>query len=371
MRAQILLVTMSLVIDPEWVIPAPIGIHNACTSSLTPPLRVVQGGSVKAGSEIRTRHDELGKRALSLWLRALGDVQIDARVAGESRRGDVLYQERRQRPSYRRRLGVLGELARGRVLFEPFRNPLTTLELKGCVLKSIDLVAQEVRAARRAKKPLSSVTEPSLCAITPTLSSELAVEAGAQPMPGGLAGFYVLAPMWRTVIVVAHELPSERSTLWLRLFGRGKVQAAAVRELEEMSEREPLRDATLRLLFGWLQRLQGPGQPSEDELELKMNLEHAYERWEQKVKAKSHREGKAEGKAEGRAEGKAEGKAEAVLVVLVARGIEITAAQRERVLACTDARQVDAWLRAASTTPSVAALLSDAAPPRHRARRTK
>lgn len=356
---------MSLVVVPEWSFLSRSAPHSACTLSLTLLLRVAQGGPVKAGSQIRTRHDELVKRALSLWLRALGDVQIDARVAGESRRGDVLYQERRQRPSYRRRLGVLGELARGRVLFEPFRNPLTTLELRSCVLKSIDLGAQEVRAARRAKKPLSSVTEPSLCAITPTMSSELAVEAGAQPMPGGLAGFYVLAPMWRTVIVVAHELPAERSTLWLRLFGRGKVQAAAVRELEEMSEREPLRDATLRLLFGWLQRLQGPGQPSEDELELKMNLEHAYERWEQKVKAKSHREG--------RAEGKAEGKAEAVLVLLAGRGIEITAAQRERVLACSDTRQLDAWLLAASTTPSASALLSDAAPPRRRraARRTK
>lgn len=34
-----------------------------------------------------------------------------------------------------------------------------------------------------------------------------------------------------------------------------------------------------------------------------------------------------------------------------------------RVLACADTRQLDAWLRAALTAPSVAALLSDAAPP--------
>ncbi len=99
----------------------------------------------------------------------------------------------------------------------------------------------------------------------------------------------------------------------------------------------------------------------EEDLELKRTLEPVFERWEQKVKAKSHREGKAEGKAE------------AVLVVLAARGIEITAAQRERVLARVDTRQLDAWLRSALTTPSVAALLAEAAPPRRRreARRTK
>ena len=72
----------------------------------------------RAEDRVRTRHDEWGKRALSLWFKELGDVEIDARVAGESRRGDVLYTERRGHPGRRRRLGVLGELARGHVLFE-------------------------------------------------------------------------------------------------------------------------------------------------------------------------------------------------------------------------------------------------------------
>lgn len=80
---------------------------------------------MKTQDQVRTRHDEWGKRALSLWLKRLGDVQLDARIAGESRRGDVLYTERRKDTVYRRRLGLLGELARGRVLFEAFQNPPT------------------------------------------------------------------------------------------------------------------------------------------------------------------------------------------------------------------------------------------------------
>jgi hypothetical protein len=93
---------------------------------------------VKTQEHVRTLHDEWGKRALSLWLGDLGDVQIDARIAGESRRGDVLYTERRRGDARRRKLGVLGEIARGIVLFEFFRNPL--------------IVATELATARAAER---------------------------------------------------------------------------------------------------------------------------------------------------------------------------------------------------------------------------
>src|SRR4051812_10595519 len=101
---------------------------------------------MKPQARVRTRHDEWFKRALQLWLGALGDVQIDARIAGESRRGDVLYIERRNRPAHRRKLGMLGDLARGIMLFEVFRNPLTANGITSCVLKAVELAAQQQRA---------------------------------------------------------------------------------------------------------------------------------------------------------------------------------------------------------------------------------
>jgi len=154
-------------------------------------------------------------------------------------------------------------------------------------------------------------------------------------------------------VVVANELPVEPATLWLRLLGRGHVQAQAVRELAALGERDPLRDATLELLIAWQQSLPPPAEQSEDERELTMNLERVYERWERKTLAR----------------GKAEGKAEAVLAVLDARGLAVTSAQRKQVLACTDAALLDAWLRAAVTTSSVKALLAESAPRRARERR--
>jgi hypothetical protein len=42
----------------------------------------------------------------------------------------------------------------------------------------------------------------------------------------------------------------------------------------------------------------------------------------------------------------------------------MTAAQRKQILGCTDTARLDAWLRAASTAPSVKALLAGSVPPR-------
>ena len=102
----------------------------------------------------------------------------------------------------------------------------------------------------------------------------------------------------------------------------------------------------MQLLGEWQDSLPPPAELSEDERELKMNLDQLYS------------DGKRDGKREGKAEGKVEGKAEDVLVVLEVRGVPVSAAQRKQVLACTDKAKLDAWVRAAVTTTSAKALLS-------------
>jgi len=88
------------------------------------------------------------------------------------------------------------------------------------------------------------------------------------------------------------------------------------------------------------------------------NWRKVYERWEKRVKTAAWLEGKAEGEARGKAKGKAEGEAQAILTVLEARGLEVPDKVRKVVLSCTDLAQLDAWVRAAVTTPSAAALLT-------------
>jgi hypothetical protein len=58
-------------------------------------------------------------------------------------------------------------------------------------------------------------------------------------------------------------------------------------------------------------------------------------------------------------QGKAEGRAEAVLAVLEARGIEVPAAARARIVECSDPDQLDSWIRLAATAESVHALFDE------------
>lgn len=68
---------------------------------------------------------------------------------------------------------------------------------------------------------------------------------------------------------------------------------------------------------------------------------------------KHQAKGRAEGLAAGRAEGRAEGRAVAVLDLLEARGIAVTAEDRARVLACTDEVTLGRWFHRAVTASSV------------------
>lgn len=65
----------------------------------------------------------------------------------------------------------------------------------------------------------------------------------------------------------------------------------------------------------------------------------------------------AKGRALGLKEGRHEGRREALLLVLRSRGLVPTAAQRQRIEGCTEARQLAAWLRRAARVESVAQLL--------------
>ena len=154
---------------------------------------------MKPDENVRTCHDEWVKRALALWLGDLGEVTLDVRIAGQSRRGDVLYVEGRDQPTRRRKLGTLGSLARGTMLFEPSRNPPAEFDMKSYVAKLVELEAQVRREARRAGRKRAVVQLPALCAIVPSMSRQYAKAMGIGPLAPRRRGLYMLlGAAWRT-----------------------------------------------------------------------------------------------------------------------------------------------------------------------------
>jgi hypothetical protein len=75
--------------------------------------------------------------------------------------------------------------------------------------------------------------------------------------------------------------------------------------------------------------------------------------------AQGKAEGKAEGEAQGKAAGEAHGRAESVLRVLAVRSIDVPAAIRERILACTDLVLLDVWLARAVAASSASNVVAD------------
>lgn len=337
-------------------------------------------GPVKLGDRVRTRHDEWTKDALELWLGQLGKVQLDARIAGSVRRGDILFTEEKPKRYRRKLLGLLGELARGSVLFEPFRNPVTAWEIETCLVKIIEHTAYKQRIARRAKQNQSTVEHTLLCVITPSMSAELKKTAELTLLFPDKPGVYRMAPLLHALVIVVNELPEDRSTLWLRLLGRAEVQLRAAMELGEMRGDKQLRDATLHLLTAWYQSLP-QALVIGSEQDATMNWRRVYAKWERETlkkgraeglaegKAEGLAEGKAEGLAEGKAEGLAEGKAESVIFVLSVRGLPMTVTQRKQILACKDLARLDQWLLASHFVADVKDLFAPGPSTRRRTQR--
>lgn len=80
-------------------------------------------------------------------------------------------------------------------------------------------------------------------------------------------------------------------------------------------------------------------------------------------------EGREKGREEGLQEGLHKGEVTALLEVLSARGLKVSAAARERILACTEVSQIKRWLRKAVTVQSVQELFETEPAPKPSARK--
>ena len=77
-----------------------------------------------------------------------------------------------------------------------------------------------------------------------------------------------------------------------------------------------------------------------------------YQQWERKVREGALAEGLLKGQSEGRSEGRMEATRAALLGVLDARGFAVNRNHRQRIEACAEHGQLDAWLRRAATATS-------------------
>lgn len=234
-------------------------------------------------------HDQFAKDYLEELLKPYGEVQAPSRVAGEVREIDVLFSPSAEQTTNLETLGLLGRFAEFPAILEPYRNAASKEEICDCVLKLLEVRGALQREANRNNTSVQDSTVPKLWILTPTASATLLSGFGATQGDNWLPGVHFMAEYLRTAIVAIHQLPRTQETLWLRILGRGRVQAQAIDELEALPSNHPFRRATLELLYNLRQNLRVNQSPEDDDRELIMRLEPLYQQDREQAKLEGER----------------------------------------------------------------------------------
>lgn len=192
-------------------------------------------------------YDQFSKDYLETLLSPYGIVEVAKQIPGEIREVDLYFIP--HTPTIPEELGILAQLANTPSLFEPYRNPVTPKEIEDCLLKLLEIRGQLVRESKRNKTNIVDLQLPRLWIITPTASRQIIAQFGTRLATSWGEGIYCSPELFKTGIIVVHQLPVTKETLWLRLLGRGKVQQQAIDELLALADDYPIKSAILEILY--------------------------------------------------------------------------------------------------------------------------
>jgi hypothetical protein len=241
-------------------------------------------------------YDQFSKDYLDELLLPYGEVTANQIIASERLEIDVCFSRTvEQLPN---ELGLLGKLASRFCLFEPYRNPVTPLQIRSCWGKLIAVEAETVREFKRKKQTFTEAELPYLWILTPTASQTILDGFTTKITEEFGAGVYVCGTLLRMGIVVIHQLPVIPETLLLRLLGRGKVQTLAISEVESLRENDPLKSIILEQLYNLQQNLFVQNDVDSEDREVIVRLAPLY----QEDRARAIQQGVQQGRQEGRRE---------------------------------------------------------------------
>jgi hypothetical protein len=256
----------------------------------------------------RKSYDYFSKAWMEELLSDFGEVKIERPVASEVRTIDLVFYPNPDRIQDLESLGLLGRMLSKACPVEFFRNAVPTDEITNCRGKTADLHGELRREAEQEDRKLRDEDLPILWIISPTLSKIKRKTFCMVTTPEWGEGIYFLPENDFTRIVVVHQLPVTIDTLWVRLLGKGSVQANAVKELLALDDDYPYKQETQRHLSALQVNLKMRQNKTRDLREVIMNLAPAYEQWYTKTKQEGITEGKQIGITEGKQIGITEGK---------------------------------------------------------------
>ncbi|MCW5800940.1 MAG: DUF4351 domain-containing protein [Deltaproteobacteria bacterium] len=243
---------------------------------------------------MRNRFDQLGKE---LGLRALEPLGVrDRTTAQHALNAETLYADLRHEPdpafaAERAELGLLGELTSHDCLLELHSEPPGPDELRACLAKQLTYWHQRTRDARSTG---TRPAPPHLWLISAGTPRRLLAELPFHPTRRGIYRFG--GDILRLGLVVATELPTNRSTLLVRLMAGGPLLLRAVHEVATLSTVDPVRRLAEPILLQFARTFHNvaPTELDAGEQEVMMKLYNSFDEMRE--------DGRAEGRMEGRRE---------------------------------------------------------------------
>ena len=289
--------------------------------------------------------DQLAKTLGKAALAPSGATIAQYEVVRDAQHADLRHDPDPARGAERARLGLLGRIAEVLCLIEVFGHAPTGEELRACIGKHFAHGAEHAarrrsRNKRRSRRGLATepLVEPRLWIIAPTVSAPILRKIGAQAAAACPPGVYsVGGDVFHVGIIVASELPRDRSTLLVRLMAAGPGLAAAVGELAALRADAHERAVAEAILLRLQSRLFAKSGRTREEEEVIVAMQSTWE--------------------EAKEEGLVQGEARALLTFLRGRGISVPDSARERILAEKDPARLERWIEKASTATSLTDVL--------------
>lgn len=308
-------------------------------------------------------YDHLGKTIGCSALGPCGTTETEAVIAPNPRRADLRHEPDPTRDAERERLGLLGRIASVACLLELYSGAPNDDDVIACLGKLIAFRQQRQREADREHEALKRRLETEtpgqalpaprsfvnprcwiIAARRPAAALARLAAVAAEGWPRGVYfGSGALVGMEGVLcmgIVDASDLPRDRSTLLVRFMAAGPLLAGAIADLGALEEGAYERTVVEQTLVDLEHVLGSKASPTPEEEEFVVSMQGTWK--------------------DARRIGRTEADAQAVLTVFRVRGLVVSSAARERILAEQDPAQLERWLERAILAASVDEVFDDA-----------
>ncbi|MBK9261305.1 MAG: DUF4351 domain-containing protein [Polyangiaceae bacterium] len=232
-----------------------------------------------------TRYDQLGKQMLRASLQERGSFTSELEVSPDPQQVDGYFVPDLERPSPVAGT-LLGRMTERPCSFEVFSAPPDVLDVEGCIRKHLNLrhiLRKQIEAPGLPHQWILSAGKPSKA-----FDATWARVAETWP-----CGVYEQPPVNATSIVVLSDLPEERSTLLLRLMGRGRTLKRAIEELKSLSNDEFEKCIALPILVRYrIEAVNEPASPADEEF--LMNTQEIMDMYERRAELRGKLQGRRE-----------------------------------------------------------------------------